>query len=334
MHRRAYIFLLITTLLWGGNSVAGKLAVDHVSPMTLVFLRWVLAVAILLPIGWRTIQEDWPVVRRHWLILAALGASGFTLVYVLQEKPRLMELKFRGNKKFSDSKLRKKLSTKINEPLDERKLFTDTQDIQQMYQKAGYPKTDVKYEPVIEEAAGRATVTFVITESPKVKIVEVDFVGATAFKQKKLRKVVKTRKRWMLSWITQSGYFKDDVLEEDKEKLVEYYHDHGYIDFDIKDIQIANPTPRSMIIRFIIYEGAQYKVGSVKFTGNKLFTTNDIAKGMRVLHDLARVSCYGIHLSRGGRWIPGILWSAFFTFPRDHAKPRTGAAARFVASVE
>src|SRR5215510_12086704 len=37
------------------------------------------------------------------------GPSGFTLVYVLQEKPRLTELKFQGNKKFSDSKLRKKL---------------------------------------------------------------------------------------------------------------------------------------------------------------------------------------------------------------------------------
>jgi drug/metabolite transporter (DMT)-like permease len=79
MHRNAYLFLLLTTLLWGGNSVAGKLAVDHVSPMTLVFLRWVLAVLIMLPIGWRTIQTDWPAVRRHWLVLAALGASGFTL---------------------------------------------------------------------------------------------------------------------------------------------------------------------------------------------------------------------------------------------------------------
>ena len=79
MHRSAYIFLLLTTLLWGGNSVAGKLAVDHVSPMTLVFLRWVLAVAIMLPIGWKTIRKDWPVVRKHWLVLAALGASGFTL---------------------------------------------------------------------------------------------------------------------------------------------------------------------------------------------------------------------------------------------------------------
>jgi outer membrane protein insertion porin family len=236
------------------------------------------------------------------------GAGGFTLVYVLQEKPRLTELKFRGNKKFSDSKLRKKLTTKINEPLDERKLFTDKQEIEQMYQKAGYPKTDVRYEPVIEEAAGRATVTFVITESPKVKIVEVDFVGATAFKQKKLRKVVKTRRRWMFSWITQSGYFKDDVLEDDKEKLIEYYHDHGYIDFDIKDIQIVNPTPRSMVIRFIVYEGTQYKVGSVKITGNKLFTTDEIARGMKNLHDLAHVKAkigpHGLQMDVGDIFTP------------------------------
>lgn len=77
MYRAAYLFLLFTTLLWGGNSVAGKLAVDHISPMMLVFLRWILAVLILLPIGWRTLQEDWPVVRRHWLLLGGLGACGF-----------------------------------------------------------------------------------------------------------------------------------------------------------------------------------------------------------------------------------------------------------------
>ncbi|TIT18118.1 MAG: DMT family transporter [Mesorhizobium sp.] len=77
MHRAAYLFLLSTTLLWGGNSVAGKLAVGHISPMTLVFLRWILAVLILLPIGWRTLHDDWPVVRRHWLLLGGLGACGF-----------------------------------------------------------------------------------------------------------------------------------------------------------------------------------------------------------------------------------------------------------------
>lgn len=77
MHRAAYLFLLFTTLLWGGNSVAGKLAVGHISQMTLVFLRWLLAVLILLPIGWETLRQDWPVVRRHWLLLGGLGACGF-----------------------------------------------------------------------------------------------------------------------------------------------------------------------------------------------------------------------------------------------------------------
>ncbi|TPJ25476.1 DMT family transporter [Mesorhizobium sp. B2-8-3] len=83
MHRAAYLFLLSTMLLWGGNSVAGKLAVGHVSPMTLVFLRWVMAVLVLLPIGWRTLREDWPEVRRHWRLLAGLGACGFTIFNVI-----------------------------------------------------------------------------------------------------------------------------------------------------------------------------------------------------------------------------------------------------------
>lgn len=79
MHRKAYALLLLTTLVWGGNAVAGKLAVGHVSPFTLVFLRWVLAVAIMLPFGARALMEDWPVIRRHIRLIAGLGACGFTL---------------------------------------------------------------------------------------------------------------------------------------------------------------------------------------------------------------------------------------------------------------
>jgi outer membrane protein assembly factor BamA len=52
------------------------------------------------------------------------------------------------------------------------------------------------------EESGRGTATFEITESPKVKIIDVDFVGAKAFPVKKLRKVIKTRRHWMFSWIT------------------------------------------------------------------------------------------------------------------------------------
>ena len=47
-------------------------------------------------------------------------------------------------------------------------------------------------------------------QSPKVMITEVDFEGSSAFTQRKLRKQIKTRRHWWLSWITGSGTLKDD----------------------------------------------------------------------------------------------------------------------------
>jgi len=38
---RPYLLLTLTMLMWGGNAVAGRLAVGEVSPMALTGLRWV-----------------------------------------------------------------------------------------------------------------------------------------------------------------------------------------------------------------------------------------------------------------------------------------------------
>ena len=50
MHRKAYALLILTMLFWGGNSVAGRLAVGHVSPMMLTTLRWGIAAIVILPL--------------------------------------------------------------------------------------------------------------------------------------------------------------------------------------------------------------------------------------------------------------------------------------------
>jgi len=79
MHRTAYVLLLLTTLFWGGNSVAGKLAVGHISPMVLTTTRWAFALAIIAALGWPNIRRDWPLIRRNAPILLLLGTLGFTL---------------------------------------------------------------------------------------------------------------------------------------------------------------------------------------------------------------------------------------------------------------
>jgi outer membrane protein insertion porin family len=211
------------------------------------------------------------------------AVDGVAVAYLIQGKPVVSELNLTGNTKYSRKKLLKKATSKVGEPLSEQKLFMDAQEMRKLYEKAGYQRTTVRYlPPVIDSNTGRATVTFEIVESPKIKIKRVDFEGAQAFKQKTLRKKgVKTKRRWMFSWLTGSGVVKEEQLEDDKEKLAEFYRDAGYIDFELKDVKLDEIDPRHVVVRFVVEEGQQYRVGSVSISGNTNFASDEILRGVR-----------------------------------------------------
>src|SRR5476651_2538284 len=128
--------------------------------------------------------------------------GGVNLTFIVQARPLITDIKLDGNKKLSDSKLKKKITVKVGEPLDEQKLFEDVQEMKKLYEKYGYPDTQVKYVLNIDEASGRGAVTFQIVESTKIKITQIEFIGATNYPQKLLRKQIKTSEHWMFSWIT------------------------------------------------------------------------------------------------------------------------------------
>ena len=148
--------------------------------------------------------------------------DGVVLTYKVQGKPRLTEIKFQGNTKFKDAKLLKKISSKAGEPLDERKLFTDTQDIQKLYQKKGYPRTQVKYVLNIDETGG-----------PRHRHVPdhresqgQDPRGGLRRRQAHSRKRSSARPSRPASigcfpGSPAAGYLKDEQFDEDKEKLTE-----------------------------------------------------------------------------------------------------------------
>lgn len=79
LQNNAAFLLVIVTLSWGGNAVAGRLAVGHVSPLLLTEFRWVITGAILLMLGRNYLRNDWPVIRQNLPILIAMGASGFAI---------------------------------------------------------------------------------------------------------------------------------------------------------------------------------------------------------------------------------------------------------------
>ena len=75
--------LVIPPLLWAGNAVVGRLVNGLVPPMTLNFLRWVLAFLILLPLAWRVLRPGSPLWPR-WRRFAVLGLLGVGCYNALQ----------------------------------------------------------------------------------------------------------------------------------------------------------------------------------------------------------------------------------------------------------
>ena len=208
--------------------------------------------------------------------------DGVVLTYILRGKYRLTGIRFDGNTSYSNSKLLKKVSSKVGKPLDEMQLLDDEREIEKLYESKGHVHTTVRYELVnINQAEGQAAVLFHVTETPKIQILDVQFAGANAFTQKKLRSVLKTRRHWMFSWITQSGVFKADDFEEDQDTLADFYRKAGYIDFEIKATNITYPSPREMNIQFVLEEGRQYRVGSITFKGATLLPTNAISPAFK-----------------------------------------------------
>ncbi len=72
------LLLVLTTLIWAGHSIVGRLAVGQIGPMTLTCLRWALALVPILIAARPALRQDWPVLRANWRYVAAMGALGYT----------------------------------------------------------------------------------------------------------------------------------------------------------------------------------------------------------------------------------------------------------------
>ena len=82
----ALLLLALACLFWAGNWIAGRVLRDAFDPVTLNFLRWAGAAAVLAPFAWREVVDARAAIRRGALPLALLGMTGVasfnTLIYV------------------------------------------------------------------------------------------------------------------------------------------------------------------------------------------------------------------------------------------------------------
>ncbi len=84
MTHQPYLLLCIAALCWAGNAIVGRLAVGHIPPVTLSFLRWALAFLIVLPFAWKHLVHDWRALRGGLGIMIVISVTGIGAFNTLQ----------------------------------------------------------------------------------------------------------------------------------------------------------------------------------------------------------------------------------------------------------
>lgn len=73
------LLLCLASLFWALNPIVGRAARDLLSPVSIAFWRWAIALAFVAPYSWRHVCNDLPVIRKSWRFLTALGTAGLGL---------------------------------------------------------------------------------------------------------------------------------------------------------------------------------------------------------------------------------------------------------------
>jgi outer membrane protein insertion porin family len=203
-------------------------------------------------------------------------ANGVRVVVVIQSKANVSQVNIEGYNAITLKRLKKDISTKPGQTLNEATLEQDRQKILDDYANHGFSQTDVKYHTDVNDQTGAAVVTFTITEGTKTIVKNIEFEGNTSFTSKELKKVVKTKPANILSFLTKDGRVNNDQLDGDVTALREFYQNHGYEDVNVDEPRIEPAGNGKVTLVYPITEGAQYSVGTVGVTGGQVFTDSDI----------------------------------------------------------
>src|SRR5213596_3475160 len=201
-------------------------------------------------------------------IFAQPEGDGVKVTVAVQTRSIVREIEINGAERLKAKRLRKEIKVKLNQPVNEEQLEQARQKIIEVYQGRGFNDVSVQFRvDPIDEKRGTARVVYTVNEGVKGAVRQVHFEGNAHFSEKVLRKQMKTRGKTLVYFLDKSGRFDEVQLEQDLDKVREFYQNHGYIDVEIKNVRRERTEKGPMIITIVIAEGPQYHVRKLTVTG-------------------------------------------------------------------
>jgi len=207
-------------------------------------------------------------------------ANGVLVIFFVKEKPFTVDIVFDGNEELSDDKLKEVVTLRSQVFLDKKEVKASAEKIREEYQIEGYHHA--KVIPIVQALDDtRNRITFFIQEGTRARIRTIVFDGMTVVSKSDLFGVMANRE-WVpvISLLTDAGILRREELANDVERIKEFYSNKGYLDVQVGIPRIdLSEDKESFIVTIRIIEGQPYTIGSVTYTGNTIFETEELELG-------------------------------------------------------
>ena len=186
------------------------------------------------------------------------------ITFKVIETPQIASVEFLGNKNIKVKELNKEIEFDTGDFLDRYLIQIGAEALAELYHKKGYYFATVN----VNESALREErkVIYVIVEGPKLRVKKRRFVGNESIPTRKIKGKVKTNAYFP---VFNKGRLNDEQLEQDKVALQTYYREEGFLDTRVFYEVKMNEKKTRAEVTFIIEEGPQYKVATIRFDGNE-----------------------------------------------------------------
>ncbi len=209
--------------------------------------------------------------------------GGLALEYRVVEKPAVVEIVFEGNSDVKTEDLLAQISIKPFEILNHTKVKESVTKLEKYYEEKGFYL--VKIEASTENVVAGETVKlkFSITESDKVKVKKITFIGNNRLKDSYLKPKMMIQEAGFFTAMSSSGAFKQEAFERDIAALKFLYWNMGYIQVKVdRPLITVTADKKSIYVTFHINEGEQYSIGEVDFSGDLLFSKSELLESTKI----------------------------------------------------
>ncbi len=210
-------------------------------------------------------------------------AQGIELTYTVMEKPSVIEFVYNGNEEINDDDLATATGLKAYEILSQSRIQDAETKLLKAYEDKGYFLARVKHKIEEVQAGESVKVIFDVQENDKVRVKKVFFVGNRSIKDGEILNIMATKEDGFFSFLSSSGSYKQEAFDRDMQVIQYLYFNQGYVQVQVGKPEVTvTPDKKNIYISMRIEEGDQFSVGNVDFSGDLLYTRDELFEAIKI----------------------------------------------------